>query len=90
MDIPTEYIVNTVGFIITATFCVIGFFIKRLINRTDAMLVDFQQHKEKDLESFATKEDTKLMYKDFKDFLDNIMEPVNRKLESIEQHLRKQ
>lgn len=88
MDTLTNFLVEITLGTVGGIFAISCFIIKRLYNRVDTMEVELQNHKVADLEKYATKADLSDTEEHFKEFLREIMGPVNRKLESIESYLR--
>lgn len=74
--------------LILGLLAIVGFFVKRAFDRMDRMEEELKKHKEDDLLTYATKDHLREIEVDFQTFLKEVMEPVNRKLESIEVHLR--
>ncbi len=68
--------------------CIVGYFTNRLISKVDKVETDLQEHKITDLGKYATKMELNDAIDNFKGFMKEVMEPTNRKLESIEEHLR--
>lgn len=79
-----EYIVLALATIIST----IGFFLRRVITKVDTLEEALVEHKEKDIEKYVTKDEMRRNTDEYKAFLDAVISPINRKLESIEEHIR--
>ena len=83
-----EYLMAIVMFGITTVVSIIGFFIKRLFTKVDSTEVALRNHIDSDNSKYSTKEDCRNDVQDFKEFVKEVVSPMNRKLESIEVCLR--
>lgn len=71
-------------FILGTMSSIIGFYIKGLYGRVEALEQDMTNHRVEDAKEFVRKTDLQILKEDIKE----IIAPLNSKMENIETHLR--
>ena len=74
--------------VLTTAIGSLTFFLKRVINKVDKVEDSLAKHKENDIEKYVTKDEMRRNSDEYRAFLEAVISPLNRKLESIEEHIR--